>query len=127
MPKFWSTSTLDEPVQHYCFCEAVPSFLPDPDDAASDYLMAERKVAAQEMQDWKELQSIAARDKDFKLAKFYKACGNDAQRRYKALCFIIPHYVGNPPGDAKKLVPVAHFPLELDSELTTILSHISIL
>lgn len=125
MPTYKTKNLRGDEVQSYFY--STYCFIPDPSDKAAEFLLNFRKDCAKELDELHTLQNQASKQKDYALAKYWKECISEKQKFYKACCFVIPHYVGYPPGDCKKFVRVNNFPCDLDYELTFILSKISIL
>lgn len=127
MPIGMRRNLRNEEVQYYYYA-MVQGSLPSPRDGASPLILDIKKAAATEVDEYSRYQKEASKAKDYELAKYWSQMKSEAQKLYKAACFVAPWYCDDPlPGDCKRVVVQHDWPCELDEQLTSILNRISLL
>jgi hypothetical protein len=109
-----------EPVERYGIWSGhgfVPQMDVTPTECIVDILLQERKEAIRDRDDLLAMQKQLGQSGDRDGAKALKGLAQDQMRRYRAVCFHIPWFMSDPPGDCRNIVPPALWPLELEVEL----------
>lgn len=113
-----------EDVERYGLRAGYAQFVPcmdlTPTTRIAELLLEERKAAIHARDELLAIQKELGQAGEREGAKIVKGLVQEQMRRYRAVCFHIPWFVCDPPGDCKKVVPPELWPLELEAELDAV-------
>lgn len=111
MPICYSLIAVGETARRYKWpvcADSTPSSL--------SCLLAEKKKASQNRDEFLKYQKAAEKERDFDTARFFREEAAAQLKIYRAATFLLPWYTNEPPGDCRMMQP-SEWPIELASQL----------
>lgn len=96
------------------------NIIPEGSRARETYLLDERKTAIRTANEFLELKKYCEKVKDIENARFFRDCVSAANKRYRAITYVIPWVCSTIPGDCVMMEP-SRWPLELIDDINALL------